>query len=80
MTLPAVPMPVHTAYAVPIGNSCIALDKKKKLKLKLVISARNESVFLRSLAIFIEKTPATSPNPARIRNTQAMIIMLLLSA
>ena len=30
-TLPAAPIPVHTAYPVPTGNSFIATDKRKKL-------------------------------------------------
>jgi hypothetical protein len=30
-TVPTAPTPVHTAYAVPIGNVCVALYKRNML-------------------------------------------------
>lgn len=37
MTPPAAPIPVHMAYAVPIGKVSIASERKKKLAAKAPI-------------------------------------------
>ncbi len=77
-TVPTAPTPVHTAYAVPIGNVCVALYSKNMLILR---QTKNppiqyvEATPVVSLALPRQEAKPTSNNPAIISRIQFMTLM-----
>jgi hypothetical protein len=72
-TVPTAPIPVHTAYAVPMGKLWVALIKR----IMLTDKARRKAAYHRyiafpvcSLAFPKQKAKATSNNPAIIKTIQ----------
>ncbi len=76
--LPAVPIPVHTAYAVPIAMVFIAYVKREKLTANPKISHTKYNLFFVSFSFAIVNTPATSQNPAITSANQAILCRRLL--
>lgn len=74
-TVPTAPMPVHTAYEVPIGSVCEAFTRR----IILMVSDTTKPVYhsmasfpLLCLALPKQEANATSNNPAIIRMIQLM--------
>ena len=80
-TVPTAPIPVQTAYAVPIGNSCVALTNKNMLIVRQTTNPMYQyviSVPVVSLAFPRQAANATSKSPAIINSIQFIgcIVML----
>jgi hypothetical protein len=79
-TVPTAPIPVQTAYAVPIGNSCVALYNKiilierqtKKPAIQYV-----EIILVVSLALPKHDANPTSKRPAMINKIQFISVSFL---
>ncbi len=72
-TMPTAPMPVHTAYAVPIGNVCEALYKSAILMIRQNKNPKRynvETIPLVSFALPRQKAKPVSNKPAIINKTQ----------
>jgi len=72
-TVPTAPTPVHTAYAVPMGNVCVALYNKNILAERQTKKPPIQSVAVLPVVIFaLPKHDAnpTSKRPAMINNIQ----------
>lgn len=71
--MPTAPIPVHTAYAVPIGKVFKASVKRTKLE-SPVMTVSNEGINRENPAEdFIPKANAISKIPATTSNIQAII-------
>ena len=78
-TVPTAPIPVHTAYAVPIGNVCVAFTNS----IMLIPSATKKPTYHRyislpvvSLALPKQKAKTTSKRPAIINSAQFIIVQI----
>ncbi len=66
---PTIPIPVQTAYAVPIGRVLIAVDKRKRLHaiaiaVKMLGTSRvHPSVYFSPIVQAISSRPAINKNP-----------------
>ena len=72
-TLPTAPIPVQTAYAVPMGNSLVTLTNKSMLMDKQNKNPTYHDhmvIPVVSLALPRQVAKATSNNPAMIRRIQ----------
>lgn len=72
-TVPTAPIPVHTAYAVPIGNSCVALRSNNMLIARQIINPPYQYVAIipvDSFAIPRQAAKPTSNRPAMINKIQ----------
>ena len=75
-TVPTAPIPVHTAYAVPIGNSCVALYNNSML-----IERQTKNPAIHHVAVIPDVSLAfprqdanpTSNKPAIINSIQLMV-------
>ena len=72
-TDPAAPIPVHTAYAVPIGKVCTALLRSKKLKLMQIKKPILQFSLVKFWDSFKHVVNPTSNNPPRMRKNQAIL-------
>lgn len=71
--VPTAPMPVHTAYAVPIGSDCVAFTSNTMLMQSATRKPMYHQYISRPVVSFAfpkQKAKATSKSPAIIRNTQ----------
>lgn len=69
ITVPTAPIPVHTAYAVPIGKVCVAFIKSNILMVKAIKNpAYHPYMVIPDVAFALPKQKAnvTSNNPAII--------------
>ena len=74
IAVPAAPMPVHTAYEVPIGSPpLIALFRKKKLKVIHTAKLREGHSLEKFSEYFSETVKPISNSPPMIRNNQGII-------
>lgn len=72
-TVPTAPIPVHTAYAVPMGKVCVAFIKSNMLMVRDTKNARyqNTTAFpVTSFAFARQAAKATSNKPAMIKMIQ----------
>src|SRR5690606_41033374 len=72
-TVPTAPIPVQTAYAVPIGNVCVAFISSNILiesEIRNPANQRYISVPEVSFTLPKQDANATSNKPPMIRNTQ----------
>lgn len=69
---PAAPIPVQTAYTVPIGNTRSAWDMQKKLATIAATVATLGNKRLNPSDCFSSTTQATSPSPANASQTQGL--------
>ena len=75
-TVPTAPIPVQTAYAVPIGNSCVALTSKYILRVRQMknpIYQYVTAVPVDSLALPRHAAKPTSNSPAIMSKNQFII-------
>ena len=72
MAVPTAPIPVHTAYAVPIGIVCMALFRRKKLKEIQIKKPILQPMCLKLLENLRQVVNPTSKMPARISISQFM--------
>ena len=70
--IPTAPIPVHTAYAVPNGNVCVALYKKYTLNTKKMENAVNHQANAEPVVVL--SFPILKAKP--ISNILAMIRMI----
>jgi len=74
IAVPAAPMPVHTAYEVPIGKPpLIALFRKKKLREIQTMKLSDGHNFVKFSEYFSEIVNPISNNPPMTRNNQGII-------
>lgn len=73
MATPTAPIAVHIAYAVPIGMSFNAKDKKNKLAAIIIIVTIDIDMFLKPSENFSDIAQPISEIPAMIRNIQGFI-------
>ena len=79
ITLPIAPIPVQTAYAVPIGNSLVAFTNKSMLMVKQIKNPPYQSKeVLPEVSFALPKQVAkpTSNKPAIISKIQFKIILV----
>jgi hypothetical protein len=72
-TLPTAPIPVQTAYAVPIGSSLVTFTSKTMLIVRHTKNPAYQKIMVfpdDSLALPRQVAKATSNNPAIINNIQ----------
>lgn len=72
-TVPTAPIPVHTAYAVPIGNVCVAFTNSIILMASVTKKPTYHmyiSLPVVSFALPKQKAKATSKRPAIINSAQ----------
>jgi hypothetical protein len=77
--VPIAPMPVHTAYAVPIGRLCVALTNSTILMVNEIKNPpyhQYTSFPVASFALPKHDANATSNNPATINMIQFMVFYL----
>ncbi len=75
-TVPTAPMPVHTAYAVPIGNVCVAFINSNILAVRQIKKPAyqySDVELCVSLALPRQVAKATSKRPAIMSNIQFTI-------
>ena len=73
-TVPAAPIPAHTAYAVPIGIVFIACDTQKKLKMIKMPVIRLGMSFVKPWLNFKAIVKQISKKPASRRKSHAIDI------
>ena len=80
-TVPTAPIPVHTAYAVPIGNVCDALNNKNILIARHTKKPSSHNIVVApvlSLALPKQVAKPISKNPPITSNTQFILTVLRL--
>lgn len=78
MAVPSTPMPVHTAYTVPIGNVRAASDMSPKLMSSASIVGIVGSIFVNPFEYLNPMGHATSSSPAMTSNNQSMLTPILM--
>jgi len=73
ITVPTAPMPVHTAYAVPIGKVCEALFNSIKLRAMHIKKPMLHFKLLKLFESFKHVVKPTSKRPAIIKIIQFML-------
>lgn len=73
ITVPTAPMPVHTAYAVPIGKVCVALFNRIKLKVMEIKKPMLHFTLVKLFESFKQVVKPTSKKPAIINIIQFML-------
>ncbi len=74
ITVPTAPMPVQTAYAVPIGKVWLALLSRKKLKEMAIKKPMLHFKFVKLFDNFKQVVKPTSNNPAIINIIQFIFL------
>lgn len=77
-TVPTAPIPVHTAYAVPIGKVWVALISRSMLTVKEIKKPANQKYMAVPLVSFTfprHDAKATSNNPAIIKIIQFIFLI-----
>ena len=80
-TVPTAPIPVHTAYAVPIGSVCVAFIKSIILIDKVIKKPAYHKYIsfpVASLAFPKQNANATSNRPAKIKIIKFMCLLFKL--
>jgi len=80
MVVPTAPIPVHTAYAVPIGSVCVAFINRYMLIVRQNTKPVYQYVAIVpcvSLALPKQVANPTSNKPAMINITQFIVIAIL---
>src|SRR5688572_25449998 len=75
ITVPAAPIPVQTAYPVPIGIVCMALFSRKKLIEMQIKKPTLHFQLLKLSESFRQVVKPTSNSPAIMRISQAILII-----
>lgn len=76
-TVPTAPIPVHTAYAVPIGKVCVALMSSSILMVREIRKPANQKYIVVPEVSFTfprHEANATSNNPAIIKMIQFIFL------
>lgn len=71
-TVPAAPMPVHTAYAVPMGKVCVALINNTMLKTK----ATRKPPYHNIISVPVDVFALPRQNAKTVSNIPAIIKMI----
>jgi hypothetical protein len=74
ITEPAAPIPVHTAYAVPIGRVCTALLSRMKLRVMQIKNPILHFKFEKLLESLRQVVKPTSNKPPAIKYIQAILL------
>ncbi len=70
ITVPTAPIPVQTAYAVPIGKVCEALFRSRKLKVMQMKNPILHFTWVKLFESFKHVVKPTSKRPAMIKMIQ----------